>query len=422
VTRGERARALLVAALVSVVTLAVSARGDDDKPSGDKDSSDQKADTSDQKPAGKSNLVGRVSTEVSFYKDTEAVTVLTPTIGASLENPLSEWSISGRYLVDVVSAASVDIVATASRAWHEVRHEGSFDGSFKAGPVSIAASGGVSREGDTLNWAVGGNLGLDLAQKNVTLLLGYAFNHDTYGITGTPFSVFSNNVIGHTVNGAITVLVNRDTILSAVGDVIVESGDSSKVYRYVPMFAPNVANTIPVGASIDTVNAERLDLKPREQLPLSRDRFALTGRVAHRFSSSTLRVSERFYRDTWGLTASSTDVKYIFDVGERVSMWPHARLHLQAPVSFWQRTYTATQNASGAWVVPAIRTGDRELGPLRGLTGGFGLQIKIGPSASPADLTLTLQGETIWTSYLDDLYISNRVSGLGVLVLEAVIE
>jgi hypothetical protein len=170
------------------------------------------------------------------------------------------------------------------------------------------------------------------------------------------------------------------------------------------------------------VNADRLQLKVREQLPLSRDRYALTGRIAHRFSSSTLRVSERFYRDSWGLTASSTDVKYIFDLGERVSLWPHARLHLQAPVSFWQRTYTATQTSTGAWEVPSIRTGDRELGPLRGLTGGAGIQIKIGPSASPADFTLTLQGETIWTSYLNDLYIENRVSGLGVLALEAVIE
>ena len=49
-------------------------------------------------------------------------------------------------------------------------------------------------------------------------------------------------------------------------------------------------------------------------------------------------------------------------------------------------------------------------------------EIKIGPDASPADFTLTLQGETIWTSYLNDLYITNRVSGLGVLVLEATIE
>ena len=72
--------------------------------------------------------------------------------------------------------------------------------------------------------------------------------------------------------------------------------------------------------------------------------------------------------------------------------------------------------------VPALRTGDRELGPLRGLTGGAGMQIKIGPSSAPADLTLNLQGEAIWTSYLDDLYVTQRASGLGVVALEAVFE
>jgi len=144
-------------------------------------------------------------------------------------------------------------------------------------------------------------------------------------------------------------------------------------------------------------------------------------RIAHRFSSSTLRVSERFYRDTWGLTASSTDVRYIFDVGNRVSLWPQARLHLQTPVSFWKRAYSVVPT-SGGWQIPTLRTGDREIGPLRGLTGGAGIQVRVGPESSPADVTLSLSGQGVWTSYLDDLYISNRASGLGVFALEAVFE
>ena len=72
--------------------------------------------------------------------------------------------------------------------------------------------------------------------------------------------------------------------------------------------------------------------------------------------------------------------------------------------------------------VPALRTGDRELGPLRGLTGGGGIQIRLGPDSSPADFTLNLQGEAVWTTYFDDLYLTNRVSGLGVLAMEAVFE
>jgi hypothetical protein len=403
----------LAAALAVTVSCAVSpARADDDaKPS------EPQADE-----PHKSNIVGRVSTETSVYRDNEGVQVVTPTIGASLENPLAEWSVNARYLVDVVSAASVDVVATASNAIHEVRHGGSFDGAYKVGPVGLGATGSFSIEPDYVGWGVGGTVSVDLAQKNVTALLGYAFGRDIIGRGGTPFSVYSHVVVSQTLNGAVTVLVNQDTILSLIGDYIHESGDHSKPYRYIPMFAPNVAPTVPVGASIEQVNTLRLPERPLEQLPTSRDRFAVTARLAHRFSASTLRISERVYRDTWGLTASSTDVRYIFDVGERVALWPHARLHLQAPVNFWQRAYTATFTSGGVWEVPALRTGDRELGPLRGLTGGAGLQIKVGPTAAPANYTITLQGDAIWTNYLNDLYITNKLSGLGLLAFEAVFE
>jgi Protein of unknown function (DUF3570) len=432
-SRGARATLLLLGALLTTAGVAhadpelppdmqdASSTDKGKSESGDKDK-DKEPKEKESAGSKKSNLVGRVSSEVSFYTDSEAVTVVTPTIGASLENPLSEWSVGAHYLVDAVSAASVDIVATASRRWREVRHAADAEAAYKIGSVGLGASGSFSVEPDYVGWGAGGTVSIDLFQKNATLLAGYSFGHDVRGRSDTPFSVFSHLTLTHSVNGALTVLVNRDTIFSMVADAIIENGDTSKPYRYIPMFAPSVANQIPVGASIDVVNADRLQVRPLEQLPLQRDRFAGTVRLAHRFSSSTVRISERFYRDTWGLTASSTDARYIFDAGSRVSIWPHARLHLQTPVAFWQRAYTAGLSSGGNWEVPALRTGDRELGPLRGLTGGGGIQIRIGPDSSPADFTLNLQGEAVWTTYLNDLYITNRVSGLGVVAMEAVFE
>lgn len=412
------ALAALVAALSSSASVARAEEGSggDDKPA------EKASDEKDKGGSKKSNLVARVSSETSLYSDTEAVTVVTPTIGASVENPLSEWSLGAHYLVDVVSAASADIVATASPRWREVRHAAGFDGAAKAGIVGFGASGSFSIEPDFVGWSVGGTLSVDLFQKNATLLAGYSFGHNTIGRAGTSFDVFSRVVLSHSINGAFTLLVNRDTILAFIGDAIIESGDSSKPYRYVPMFTADVAPQIPAGASADLVNQGRLQVRPLEQLPNARDRFALTVRLAHRFTTSTLRISERFYRDTWGLTASSTDVRYIVDLGTRVSLWPHARFHLQTPVAFWQRAYVANYTPGGTLDVPALRTGDRELGPLRGLTGGGGIQVRVGPEASPAALTLNVAGEAVWTSYLDDLYILNRGSGLGLVSMEAVFE
>jgi len=82
----------------------------------------------------------------------------------------------------------------------------------------------------------------------------------------------------------------------------------------VPMFTSEVAERVPIGLAIDAVNANRLPIRVLEQLPTNRQRWAVAGMIAHRFSSSTLRAEERLYIDSWGLKASTTDAQYLVEV------------------------------------------------------------------------------------------------------------
>src|SRR5262249_25507247 len=152
---------------------------------------------------------------------------------------------------------------------------------------------------------------------NLILGVGYSYGHDVIGRTGTPFSVFSHWLDYHGVTLSMTRTLSPAALLTIVGDVIIERGDQSNPYRYLPLFTPPVAATIPPAASPDQVARERLQAKPAEQLPLGRERYALTGRLAYRFEASTLRVEERVYLDSWGLDASTTDLRWMFDVGRR---------------------------------------------------------------------------------------------------------
>ena len=102
-------------------------------------------------------------------------------------------------------------------------------------------------------------------------------------------------------------VVDRETIASAQIDIVSESGFLSKPYRYVPLFALGEGASIPAGAPIADVNARRVDQRPIEQLPDLRYRFALTGKVAHRYTSSTIRVDERAYADSWGVKVGQAD-------------------------------------------------------------------------------------------------------------------
>lgn len=359
----------------------------------------------------------KASLETSGYTDSDHVSVASPSIGVSIADEVAGWSIKGHYLVDVVSAASVDIVSTASSKWVEVRHAGSADGSVKLEDVTLGASGVVSSEPDYLSLAAGGTMTVDVLDKNVTPYIGFSLGQDQVGRTGLPHDFWRNK---QTTSGRIgaTFVVDRSTIASLQGDATEETGYLAKPYRYVPLFAPGQGASIPAGASIADVNATRLDQRAIEQLPSRRDRFALTGRIGHRYRAATLRLDERLYADTWNLLASTTDFRWMFDAGRRLTLWPHVRFHIQNQVVFWQRAYEVVPGADGNLGVPVIRTGDRELGPLYTGTGGFGARFKlIDDMRKP--WSIVFEFDASYTRYLDALYITDRRAMFSTIAVEA---
>jgi Protein of unknown function (DUF3570) len=365
----------------------------------------------------------RAGMELAGYNDSDHVSVVTPSINAGIEN-VSGASLNASYLVDVVSAASADIVSTASRRWEEVRQAGSLSGQYKPHDFGVGVGGSVSNEPDYLSIGAYAMVIKDFDEKNWTVNFGYGYSHDTAGRCGTggactPWSVFSRPLERGSFNAGVSWVVDRATLASMTVDVIIENGDQSKPYRYIPMFLPQVAEVVPKGASIDQVNSHRLPERPLEQLPLERHRLALTWRYAHRLDGSTVRLEERFYDDDWGLIASTTDARWIFDLGKRVAVWPHARFHAQTAVSFWQLAYTSDPGNGTGWSLPLYRTGDRELGPLWTTEGGLGGRWYLGGAKDPRSLQLGAAVDAMYTGFTDDLYLTSRTGILGSLTLEA---
>ena len=253
--------------------------------------------STDKAPALEDTSTKTAAFEMAAYNDTDHVTVFTPSVALGVQN-VSGASLHATYLVDVVSAASADIVSTASPRWEEVRHAASLAAEYKPHDLGIAVGGSFSREPDYLSYGAYATVTKDFEEKNWTLFFGYGFSHDRIGRCGdnglcTPFSVFSRELQRGSFNGGVDFVINGSSLGSLVADVVIEDGDQSKPYRYIPMFSPTVAPTVPKGASIDWVNANRLPERPLEQLPVTRQRFALTGRYAHRLEASTLRLEER---------------------------------------------------------------------------------------------------------------------------------
>jgi hypothetical protein len=216
----------------------------------------------------------------------------------------------------------------------------------------------------------------------------------------------------HTIDAGVSVVLNGTTIGVVGGTVEIGVGDFSKPYRHVAMFSPDVAPRLPKGATRSAVAPNRLDLMPFEQVPESgRNRYALFFRGAHRFETATLRADERLYIDDWGMKATTTDLRFLYDVTEQFRVGPHVRFHFQGPVDFWQRAYSATLTPVG-WQIPKYRTGDKENGPMFALTFGAGARYQL------SDIfAVSLQVEAIYSQYLDHLYIFDR---LGVFTATAI--
>ncbi|HEY8091383.1 MAG TPA: DUF3570 domain-containing protein [Polyangiaceae bacterium] len=422
----------VLAAFLAVTARPRTARGadssDSDQTATDRDEARRnrkKAEDKTKEKLPEDTATKHAGLEFAGYNDTDHVSVLTPSVNAGIDN-VSGASLDATYLVDIVSAASADIVSTASNRWQEVRQAGSLSGQYKPHDFGVGVGGSVSREPDYLSYGVYATVVKDFDEKNWTLEFGYGFSHDTAGRCGadgacTPFSVFSRDLQRGSFNGGLSWVVDKESLASVTADLVIENGDQSKVYRYIAMFSPSVAPTIPNGASPDLVNALRLPERPLEQLPLERRRFAVTGRYAHRFDSSTVRLEERLYDDDWGLFASSTDARWIFDLGKRFALWPHGRFHVQSQTSFWQKAYISA-NANGdpaTWNLPLYRTGDRELGPLWTTEGGLGFRWYLGPEAEPRTFQLGFSADAMYTAYTDDIYLTSRTALLGAVTFAA---
>ncbi|MEO7113855.1 MAG: DUF3570 domain-containing protein [Polyangiaceae bacterium] len=370
-------------------------------------------------PENSKNLVIHAGTELAAYSDTNHVYVFSPSINGSILSPTSGWNVAGSFLVDFVTAASPDIVSEASSHYVEKRYAGSLSGGYKPGLYGVSAFANVSDEPDYLSLTAGGAVVADMHDKLITPRLAYSHSDDTIGRSDTPFSVFHNKLYTNGFDGSVSLVLSPTSVLVAGVSLTTERGDQSKPYRYIPMFTSAIASKVPAGVPVDVVNFYRLPFRPVEQLPTERDRYAFAIRFNHRFPNATLRLEERLYADSWLTKATSTDIRFIQDMGRYLRVWPHVRLHGQTAAGFYQLAYTAIIDSVGKIIVPTYRSDDRELGPLVTGTLGAGGRIALGKAEGNTSYGITVTGDLMYTRFFEALFVTTRTAVYGALGFDA---
>ena len=301
-----------------------------------------------------------LSFDTLVYSDTDNVLVVSPQVAARRALDDSGGEASARVVVDVISAASVDVVSQATNGFTEVRREVDLAASHRIASLLPGLRYRYSDEPDYRSHGFGGSLARDFADHDTTIALSYDLSLDTVGRSGTAFSDWSRDLATHSAELSWTQVLGARTVGRLAYTLVMQDGYLEKPYRYVPLFDPDtLASMAADGMTLDGDNyaSYRLPERPPEEVPDWRVRHALAVRGV-RFvpGLGALQGDYRLYVDSWGMQAHTGDVTLRLPVG-RFRIDIEDRVHWQSPVDFWRRAYTV----GAAGEVPRWRTVDRDL-------------------------------------------------------------
>ena len=302
-----------------------------------------------------------LSFDTLVYSDTDNVLVVSPQVAARRALDDQGGEATARAVVDVISAASVDVVTQATPGFTEVRREADLAASKRIHSLLPGLRYRFSDEPDYRSHGFGGSLSRDFADHDTTIAIGYDLSLDTVGRSGTPFADWSRDLATHTAELSWTQNLGPKTIGRLAYTLMLQDGYLEKPYRYVPLFeSSTLAELEADGMTLDRDNfsSYRLPERPPEEVPDRRVRHAIAVRGLRFLSGlGALQGDYRFYVDSWGMQAHTADASVRIPIG-RFRIDVEDRLHWQGPVDFWRRAYTV--DAAGQ--VPRWRTVDRDLG------------------------------------------------------------
>jgi len=333
-----------------------------------------------------------VDTRTSLYQDTDATTISTTVVGAQA-SPIEEVTVSGHYLADIITTASVDVVTAATRRWYETRHEGEGGVSYQNGTEAVSASYVYSVENDWESHTASLAASRDFCEHTLTFGLHGSFTTNAVGRSRDE-SFHETLDQGSGGLDAAFVLTKRD-LLSASYTAIVLSGYQASPYRFVFFEDP----TFP-----------ELRLSGPEVVPDVRVRHALGVRYNHHmFRDTALRLHVRGYLDDWGIVSGTGGGELVVGFGA-VETAVFLRGYVQRGASFYQDTYDARY---------VYMTADRELSSFVDAFGGARVALHSGTISVFEDLRAELKATGFAFKFFDFERLPSRQGVVAELALGA---
>ena len=225
-------------------------------------------------------------------------------------------SVRANYYVDKVSAASIDVVTSAS-PYSEERTEKSVGIDYLAGKAIYSLSYGNSEESDFEANSVHFDMSQDFFGDLTTLSLGYSKGWDEVFRTGD--NSFAEEADRQHFRIGLSQVLTKNLIGSIGHELITDEGYLNNPYRSVRyLTSPNSYSFEP------------------ERYPNTRTSEATAIRLSYYLPwRAGLHGEYRIYSDSWGVDANSWQLQLIQPIGQRWTVETRYRRYQQGDADFY---------------------------------------------------------------------------------------
>jgi hypothetical protein len=285
--------------------------------------------------------------------DGGGVTIQGPSVlvRKAYKDKVSVW---GNYYADMISGASIDVEATASK-YSETREEFSVGVDYLYDKTLIGIGYTQSEEDDYSAATVRFSISQDFFGDLTTLSMGYGYGDDTVRRNGD--DTFEDEAQHQSFRLELSQILTTRLIMNLGVESVTDEGYLNNPYRSVRFVDGSSAN----GYSYQA-----------ENYPRTRNSDAVAVRAMYYLPyRAALRGEYRYYSDSWGIDAHNGEVSYTHPIGEHWELDANLRYYDQTSATFYADIF-AFQNAQN------FLARDKELAAFNSTSVGAGASYSFG--------------------------------------------
>lgn len=297
-------------------------------------------------------------------------------------------SVSGQYYVDMVSAASVDVLATASE-YTEERTEYTLGVDYLHDDSILSLGYTNSSENDYEANTVYFSTSQEFFGGMSTVTLGYARGWDDVGVVGN--DSFNEEAKRQNYQLGLSQVVTRNSLLGLDLEVVTDEGFLQNPYRRNRYIDPN-----------DPTN---FILDQPERYPDTRTSFSVATRALYYLPyRASIRGEFRYFSDSWGIDAQTYELAYVHALNPRWTLEGRARYYVQDEADFYSDLY-AFENSQ------THLARDKEMSAFSGTTLGGGVVYEWKQTSLPGIQRLQASLLVDWLDFSYDNFRDVTASG-----------